>query len=397
MPTTVLATLPESERSAVARPSVADADHARDGRAARRLRRASRAPRAGRFRSRWSAIVAIAVAYEFGRPLAERAKSAMPTRRRRRSRPSRPGTRARPAGRPRPSRRRRAAGRHRHAHGAGGTPRPRPPRIPRPSRRRLPAGDTPLVFVFRGTSWIEVKDAKGTIVLSTIGYPGATHAVAGTRPLRRRARQRRSRDGHLARRAVRRHALHQAERREVHGQVTMDSPPPVRHRTRQSHIGGVRVGGDAPIVVQSMTNTDTADVAATVAQVQRARRRAGSELVRVTVNTAEAAAAVPAIRERLDALGCARAADRRLPLQRPQAAHRVSRVRAGAREVPDQPRQRRQGQQARSAVRGDDREGHRVRQAGAHRRQLGQPRRRAARAHDGRERAAARRRCPPTP
>ena len=63
------------------------------------------------------------------------------------------------------------------------------------------------------------------------------------------------------------------------------------------------IGGGAPIVVQSMTNTDTADVAATVAQV-KALAEAGSELVRVTVNTAEAAAAVPAIRERLDALGC---------------------------------------------------------------------------------------------
>jgi (E)-4-hydroxy-3-methylbut-2-enyl-diphosphate synthase len=65
----------------------------------------------------------------------------------------------------------------------------------------------------------------------------------------------------------------------------------------------VPVGGGAPIVVQSMTNTDTADVAATVAQVH-ALARAGSELVRVTVNTSEAAAAVPEIRRRLDDLGC---------------------------------------------------------------------------------------------
>jgi (E)-4-hydroxy-3-methylbut-2-enyl-diphosphate synthase len=68
-------------------------------------------------------------------------------------------------------------------------------------------------------------------------------------------------------------------------------------------IAGVTVGGGAPIVVQSMTNTDTADVGATVAQV-RALALAGSELVRVTVNSAAAAAAVPAIRERLDAAGC---------------------------------------------------------------------------------------------
>ena len=77
----------------------------------------------------------------------------------------------------------------------------------------------------------------------------------------------------------------------------------IRHRTRTVRVGDVAIGGIAPIVVQSMTNTDTADVAATVDQV-RALADAGSELVRVTVNTAGAAAAVPAIRERLDASGC---------------------------------------------------------------------------------------------
>ena len=76
-----------------------------------------------------------------------------------------------------------------------------------------------------------------------------------------------------------------------------------RRASRRVDIGGVAVGGGAPIVVQSMTNTDTADVAATVAQVA-ALAAAGSELVRVTVNTAAAAAAVPEIRRRLDALGC---------------------------------------------------------------------------------------------
>ena len=68
-------------------------------------------------------------------------------------------------------------------------------------------------------------------------------------------------------------------------------------------IGQIHVGGGAPIVVQSMTDTDTADVGATVAQVE-ALARAGSELVRITVNTPEAARAVPTIRERLDAIGC---------------------------------------------------------------------------------------------
>ena len=77
---------------------------------------------------------------------------------------------------------------------------------------------------------------------------------------------------------------------------------PPRHRTVPVRIGTVTVGGDAPIVVQSMTNTDTADVSATVAQTV-ALARAGSELVRITVDRPEAAAAVPHIRERLDAEG----------------------------------------------------------------------------------------------
>jgi (E)-4-hydroxy-3-methylbut-2-enyl-diphosphate synthase len=75
-----------------------------------------------------------------------------------------------------------------------------------------------------------------------------------------------------------------------------------RRTSVQVSIGSVRVGGNAPIVVQSMTNTDTADIEATTRQVQ-SLARAGSELVRITVNTAEAAAAVAPIRERLDRAG----------------------------------------------------------------------------------------------
>src|SRR4051812_6274678 len=83
-----------------------------------------------------------------------------------------------------------------------------------------------------------------------------------------------------------------------------DSPagPAPRRHTVGVRIGSVTVGGGAPVVVQSMTNTDTADVDATVAQVA-ALSRAGSEIVRITVDRDEAAAAVPRIRERLDRLG----------------------------------------------------------------------------------------------
>jgi (E)-4-hydroxy-3-methylbut-2-enyl-diphosphate synthase len=83
----------------------------------------------------------------------------------------------------------------------------------------------------------------------------------------------------------------------------LNRPPITRRRSRTAIVGGIKIGGGHPIVVQSMTNTETANVAATVAQV-KALADAGSELVRIAVNTAEAAAAVPTIRERLDAMRC---------------------------------------------------------------------------------------------
>src|ERR1700676_5599487 len=76
-----------------------------------------------------------------------------------------------------------------------------------------------------------------------------------------------------------------------------------RRRTYGVNVGHVRVGGGAPIVVQSMTNTDTADAAGTAQQCLELAE-AGSEIVRVTVNVPEAAAAVPEIKKRLLAAGC---------------------------------------------------------------------------------------------
>ncbi len=84
------------------------------------------------------------------------------------------------------------------------------------------------------------------------------------------------------------------------------SGPLQRHRTRTVEVRHgskvVTVGGDSPVMVQSMTNTDTADAIGTAIQVKELAR-AGSEVVRITVNTPEAAAAVPAIREQLDRMG----------------------------------------------------------------------------------------------
>src|SRR6478752_194330 len=82
----------------------------------------------------------------------------------------------------------------------------------------------------------------------------------------------------------------------------MSTTFPERHRSVAVDVGGVMVGGGAPIVVQSMTNTDTADIDGTVRQVA-ALAAAGSELVRITVDRDEAAAAVPRIKQRLAQFG----------------------------------------------------------------------------------------------
>ncbi len=102
------------------------------------------------------------------------------------------------------------------------------------------------------------------------------------------------------------------------------------------NIGGVHVGSTAPVVVQSMTNTDTADVESTVQQIA-ALARAGSEMVRITVNNDDAAKAVPHIIEGIQKKGLEHSDHRRLPLQRASAAHEVSRCRKGALQVPHQP------------------------------------------------------------
>jgi (E)-4-hydroxy-3-methylbut-2-enyl-diphosphate synthase len=86
-----------------------------------------------------------------------------------------------------------------------------------------------------------------------------------------------------------------------HDSSAIDACPLARHRTRQVLVGKVKIGGEAPVVVQSMTNTDTADVLGTAMQLAELAR-AASEIVRITVNNEAAAKAVPHIRDRLLAL-----------------------------------------------------------------------------------------------
>ncbi len=155
-----------------------------------------------------------------------------------------------------------------------------------------------------------------------------------------------------------------------------------RRKSVPVNVGGVFVGGQHPIVVQSMTNTDTADVEATAQQVA-ALARAGSELVRITVDRDKSAKAVPRIRERLDRMGV------RVPLvgdfhyighkllaENPACAEALDKYRINPGNVGLQG-------QARPAVRGDHRAGPEVGEAGSHRRQLGQPRSGAAHLPDG--------------
>jgi hypothetical protein len=157
-----------------------------------------------------------------------------------------------------------------------------------------------------------------------------------------------------------------------------------RRRTRTALVGGIAIGGDSPIAVQSMTNTDTANVTATVAQV-KALADAGSELVRITVNTAEAAAAVPVIRERLDGLGCAvpligdfHFNGHKLLTNFPDCARALAKYRINPGNV---------GRAASTIRFATIIERPSSSQAGAHRRELGQPRPGPAEQLDGRERA----------
>src|SRR5262245_392410 len=128
------------------------------------------------------------------------------------------------------------------------------------------------------------------------------HRAHAARPaaVRNHRRQRLLGAHDLRRQAGRLAPAHSRRGRTFHAEM---NPELNRRRSRQVAVGDVLIGGGAPIVVQSMTNTDTADAEATALQVE-ALARAGSELVRITVNTPEAAAQVARIRERLDARGC---------------------------------------------------------------------------------------------
>jgi cytoskeleton protein RodZ len=121
-----------------------------------------------------AAIVAIALAYEFGRPLLDRGKSELAGRT--------AGAPPKAAVTPVPATVAETPPAAAPAPGAA-APDAAPAEPPTIAAPLAPGTETPLVFVFRGTSWLEVRDAKGAIVLSTMGYPGATHAVGGAFPL----------------------------------------------------------------------------------------------------------------------------------------------------------------------------------------------------------------------
>ena len=162
-----------------------------------------------------------------------------------------------------------------------------------------------------------------------------------------------------------------------------------RRKSVTVHIGEVRVGSDAPVVVQSMTNTDTADIDGTVQQVA-ALARAGSELVRVTVNNEDAAKAVPYIVEGIREKGWTTPIIGDFHYNGHLLLTQVSRLRPGAlakyRINPGNVSIGRKDDdnfRTMVEVRGQEPE------AGAHRRQLGLARSGAAHPHDGRELASS--------
>ena len=113
-----------------------------------------------------------------------------------------------------------------------------------------------------------------------------------------------------------------------------------RHRTVPVRVGNVTVGGDAPVVVQSMTMTDTADAAATARQCIELWE-AGSEMVRVTVNVPEAAAAVPEIKQRMLDAGCTAPLVGDFHYNGHLLLTRYPDCAQGTRQIPHQPRKRR--------------------------------------------------------
>ncbi len=180
--------------------------------------------------------------------------------------------------------------------------------------------------------------------------------------------------------------------RAMNRSTPTDTALPAAHPRRSSiavRVGNVSVGGDTPIVVQSMTNTDTADVEGHRQAGGRARaRRLGARTHHGQHARSRRRGSAHPRAARHD--GLRRAVDRRFSLQRTPAARARTCVRRSAGEIPDQPRQCRLRQEARPAVRDDHRVRAEVRQAGSHRRELGIARSIDGRRADGRESRADR-------
>ena len=166
--------------------------------------------------------------------------------------------------------------------------------------------------------------------------------------------------------------------------MTQTAAPSERRQSVPVLVGNVKVGGGAPIVVQSMTNTDTADVDGTVKQVA-ALNRAGSEIVRITVDRDEAAAAVPHIKEKLLKMGINvplvgdfHYIGHKLLAEHPACAEALDKYRINPGNVGF-------GKKKDTQFSRDRRDRDQARQAGAHRRELGLARSGAAHQADGRE------------
>ncbi len=225
-----------------------------------------------------------------------------------------------------------------------------------------PATEPPILLSYSGPSWTEIRDRSGQLLISRLVSAHSVEPVRGTPPFDVVIGNASAVTLDLSRQAGRPRAVHAARRRATEPAMSMCGST-CDHAAAHAPGAGRR----------HRHRRRRADRRAVDDQHRHGRRRrrrsrrsraladAGSELVRITVNTAEAAAAVSAIREQLDAVGCAVPLIGDFHFNGHKLLTAVSRMRAGAGQVPHQSGQRRQGQQARLAVRDHDRAGAEVR------------------------------------
>src|SRR5690606_12549855 len=172
--------------------------------------------------------------------------------------------------------------------------------VQNPQAAAAAPGEGVLELRYTADCWTQVTDADGRVLLSVLAKAGTSRTVSGKAPLDLRLGYASGAQVTYNGEAVSLSGQTRGETARLQlGQQNMHSESPIKRRhTRKIWVGSVPVGGDAPIAVQSMTNTETCDVDATVAQIQRLQD-AGADIVRVSVPSMDAAEAFGKIKQRV--------------------------------------------------------------------------------------------------